>query len=209
MVERFTRFVWGGVSVGKEAGKVRAVMRSLMWSWPIRPYILRADNAFGEAREYQKLSDELGFTWKIGSAYHPESQGAGEALNKRAKERIKLETTGVDESVKLEESLPGAAARVDRICREAVGGLSSNELTYGMLVEVNQNACEGIILNQRPQYLGQRRTVDEALENVMYRMHTRERLKVIIMEIEKEKIHLGNAGGGLVEGAERISGRAT
>ena len=62
MVERFTRFVWGGVSKGKEAGKVCTVMRSIMWAWPVRPYILRAGNAFGEAREYQKLCEELGFT---------------------------------------------------------------------------------------------------------------------------------------------------
>ena len=85
VVERFTRFVRGGVSVGKEASKVCTVMRHIMWTWPVRPYIVRADNAFGEAREYQKLSEELGFMWKIGSAYHPESQGAGEAANKRAK----------------------------------------------------------------------------------------------------------------------------
>ena len=81
-------------------------MRHIMWAWPVRPYIVRADNAFGEAREYQKLSEELGFMWKIGSAYHPESQGAGEAANKRIKERIRLETSGVEDCLKLEDLCP-------------------------------------------------------------------------------------------------------
>ena len=53
MVERFTRFVWGGVSVTKEASRVCTVMRHIMWAWPVRPYIVRADNAFGEAREFK------------------------------------------------------------------------------------------------------------------------------------------------------------
>ena len=150
MVGRLTRFVWGGVCAGKEASKVCTVMRNIMWAWPVRPYIARADNAFGEAREYQKLSEEIGFTWKIGSAYHAESQGAGEAANKRVKECIKLETTGAEGSVKLEESSPRALARVNRICREAMGGLSSNELMYGMLEEIDQNTYKEIILNRRP-----------------------------------------------------------
>ena len=144
--------------------------------------------------------------WKIGSAYHPESQGAGEAANKRVKERIKLDTTGVDESVKLEESLPRAVARVNRVCREAMGGLSSNELTRGMQEETDQNTYEEIILNQRPQFPDQRYSVDVALERVMYRMRERELLKVIIVEIEKEKMRLGGAGGGLVEGRGPSSG---
>ena len=64
-VERFTRFVRGGVSIGKEASNVCKVMRSIMWASPVRPYIIRADNAFGEAREYQKLCEERGLMWKI------------------------------------------------------------------------------------------------------------------------------------------------
>ena len=146
-VERFARCVRGGVSIGKGASKVRTVMRSTLWAWPVRPYLLRADNAFGEAREYRELSEELGFTWKIGSAYHPESQGAEEAANKTVKERIKLETMDADDGMKLEESLPGAVARVDRVCKEATGGLASNELTYGMLEETDENTYGEIILN--------------------------------------------------------------
>ena len=61
MVERFTRYTWGGVAVGKEAAVVARAIQTTQAGWPVRPYLVRGDNAFGGARGFTKLTEEVGF----------------------------------------------------------------------------------------------------------------------------------------------------
>ena len=56
---------------------------------------------------------------------------------------------------------------MDRSRREAMVGLSGNELMFGIVEEADQKTYGEILLNQRPRYVGRRYVVDEVLEDVM------------------------------------------
>ena len=66
--------------------------------------------------------------------------------------------------------MPRAIALVNRARREGMGGLSSNELIFGIMEEIDQNSCEGIALNQRRIFKDRRYCADEVLGDVMFNL---------------------------------------